>query len=133
MARELGIQWGGAYKGKSGDKNIIISGRQGDTATGPISDAVDVTAGSVVDLPALAIGSFNPYDPRTHLYAGGGIPFIRPTFRLAGSGKTSHSVESFHHDPGQQTRIIESGEDVPYQSVGRLERLMSSIRKRFSD
>ena len=45
VARELGIQWGGAYRGKSGDKNIIISGNQGDTGSGDINDAVDVTTG----------------------------------------------------------------------------------------
>ena len=34
VARELGIQWGGAYRGKSGDKNIIIGGNQNDTGCG---------------------------------------------------------------------------------------------------
>ncbi|GAH21457.1 unnamed protein product, partial [marine sediment metagenome] len=30
VARELGIQWGGIYTGKSGDKRAIFSGQQGD-------------------------------------------------------------------------------------------------------
>ena len=30
VARELGVQWGGIYAGKSGDRRAIVSGQQGD-------------------------------------------------------------------------------------------------------
>ena len=117
VARELGIQWGGVYKGKSGDKNIILSGNQGITNPGGVDDAPDVTAGSVVDLPALAIGSFNPTTLGLIYTRVGEYLLSAQLSALQDQGKlhilSSPSITT------QDNRIafIESGEDIPYQTV----------------
>jgi type IV pilus assembly protein PilQ len=117
VARELGIQWGGAYKGTSGDKNVIISGNQNSTATGDIGEAVPANTGAVVDLPALAIGSFNPSTLGLIYTRVGEYLLSAQLSALQDQGKlhilSSPSITT------QDNRIafIESGEDIPYQTV----------------
>ncbi len=120
VARELGIQWGGVYKGKSGDKNVIISGNQGGTASGGINDPIDVTTGAVVDLPALAIGGFNPATLGLIYTRVGEYLLSAQLSALQDQGKlhilSSPSITTLDN----QLAFIESGEDVPYQSIGQL-------------
>jgi type IV pilus assembly protein PilQ len=117
VARELGIQWGGAYRGKSGDKNIIISGSRGGTASGDINEAVDVTTGSVVDLPALAIGSFNPTTLGL-IYARVGEYLLSAQLSaLQDQGKLHILSSPSITTQDNKLAFIESGQDVPYQSV----------------
>jgi type IV pilus assembly protein PilQ len=65
VARELGVQWGGFYAGKSGSKNEIVTGTQTfngvDASAGvPVNQPINVTSGSVVNLPALPLSGFDP-------------------------------------------------------------------------
>jgi type IV pilus assembly protein PilQ len=120
VARELGIQWGGAYRGTSGDKNIIISGNQGDTASGGINDAVDVTTGSVVDLPALAIGSFNPATLGLIYTRVGEYLLSAQLSALQDQGKLHILSSPSITTQDNKLAFIESGQDVPYQSIGQL-------------
>ncbi len=64
VARELGVQWGGVYAGKSGNKQAIVTGKQGGLTGGvpvnPDLANLDVTSGSVVNLPASGLSGFDP-------------------------------------------------------------------------
>ena len=117
VARELGIQWGGAYKGKSGDKNLIISGRQTGTNTGSIDDSADVTAGSVVDLPALAIGSFDPTTLGLIYTRVGEYLLSAQLSALQDQGKLNILSSPSITTQDNKLAFIESGQDVPYQTV----------------
>ena len=117
VARELGIQWGGAYRGKSGGKNIILSGNQGDTASGPINEPVDVTAGSVVDLPALSIGSFNPTTFGLIYTRVGEYLLSAQLSALQDQGKLHILSSPSITTQDNKLAFIESGQRVPYQTV----------------
>jgi len=119
VARELGIQWGGVYAGKSGDKRAIVTGQQGQvppnfTGTG---DNVDVTSGSVIDLPAAALGGFNPMTLGLIYTRVGEYLLSVQLSALQDRGKlhilSSPSITTLDN----QTALIESGQDIPYQSV----------------
>ena len=117
VARELGIQWGGAYRGKSGDKNIIIGGNQNESGLGDIGQPVDVTSGSVVDLPALALGSFNPATLGLIYTRVGEYLLSVQLSALQDQGKLHILSSPSITTQDNQLAFIESGEDIPYQSV----------------
>ena len=117
VARELGIQWGGAYRGKSGDKNIIIAGNQNNTGTGDLGQEVPVNTGSVVDLPALAIGTFNP-STLSLIYERVGEYFLSAQLSaLQDQGKLHILSSPSITTQDNKLAFIESGERVPYQTV----------------
>ena len=117
VARELGIQWGGAYKGKNGSKSFVLSGDQGNTASGPIDQPVDVTAGPVVDLPALSIGSFNPTTLGLMYAKVGEYLLSAQLSALQDQGKLHILSSPSITTQDNKLAFIESGQDVPYQSV----------------
>ncbi|MGD8716162.1 MAG: type IV pilus secretin PilQ, partial [Desulfobacterales bacterium] len=118
VARELGVQWGGAYVGKSGDKNLVLTGEQGGTDVIPIDEPLmDVTSGSVVNLPAEAIAGFDPTTFGLIAARAGEYLLTTQLSALQQQGKlnilSSPSITTLDN----QTALIESGQDVPYQSV----------------
>jgi len=121
VARELGIQWGGAYRGRSGDKNLFLTGQQSGIGAVPLTDAeIDVTSGSVVNLPALGLGGFDPTTLGLVYTRIGEYLLSAQLSALQDQGKlnilSSPSITTLDN----QTALIESGQDVPYQSVGQL-------------
>ena len=119
VARELGIQWGGVYAGKSGSKRAIVTGQQGQvppTFTGA-DDSVDVTSGSVINLPAATLGGFDPMTLGLIYTRVGEYLLSVQLSALQDQGKlhilSSPSITTLDN----QTAIIESGQDIPYQSV----------------
>jgi type IV pilus assembly protein PilQ len=123
VARELGVQWGGVYEGKSGSKRAIVTGQQGGATIddgigiGGSDPNIDVTSGSVIDLPA---GPLSGFDPMTLglIYTRVGEYLLRTQLSaLQDQGKlhilSSPSITTLDN----QTALIESGQDVPYQSV----------------
>ncbi len=120
VARELGIQWGGVYAGKSGDKRAIVTGKQGGTADVPVSPGLgdlDVTSGSVVNLPAAGLGGFDPMTLGLIYTRLGEYLLSAQLSALQAQGKlhilSSPSITTLDN----QMALIESGQDVPYQSV----------------
>ena len=118
VARELGVQWGGIYAGKSGDKRAIVTGQQGaSTTSGAADGGLDVTSGSVVNLPAAALGGFNPMTLGLIYTRVGEYLLSAQLSALQDQGKlhilSSPSITTLDN----QTALIESGTDVPYQSV----------------
>ena len=122
VARELGVQWGGVYSGKAGgDKRAIVTGQQGQSVStdpGPGGDGnIDVTTGSVIDLPAAPLSGFDPMTLGL-IYTRVGEYLLRTQLSaLQDQGKlhilSSPSITTLDN----QTALIESGQDVPYQSV----------------
>jgi type IV pilus assembly protein PilQ len=119
VARELGIQWGGVYAGKSGDKRAIVSGQQGQVPpnfTGA-GDNLDVTSGSVINLPASGLGGFDPMTLGLIYTRLGEYLLSAQLSALQAQGKlhilSSPSITTLDN----QMALIESGQDVPYQSV----------------
>ena len=117
VARELGIQWGGIYAGKSGDKQAIVTGTQSGIGNLPVDETVDVTTGAVVDLPALKLGGFNPMTLGLIYTRVGEYLLSAQLSALQDQGKlhilSSPSITTLDN----QSAFVESGADVPYQSV----------------
>lgn len=126
FSRELGVQWGGSYRGSNGGTRYGVNGVQGTTGAA-LSGAAVTTASTVpftatspvpsfaVNLPA-AIGSG----------AGGGIAFgiLRDNLRLdlslsaleaSGKGKIISSPKIVTIDNKEAT--IEQGTQIPYSTV----------------
>jgi len=124
VARELGIQWGGIYSGKSGDKRAIVTGQHTITNSGGtageaanINQPIDVTSGSVVNLPALGLGGFDPTTLGLVYTRVGEYLLSAQLSALQDQGKlhilSSPSITTLDN----QNAYIESGQDVPYQTV----------------
>jgi len=117
VARELGIQWGGAYRGKSGDKNVIVGGNQFDTGIGDIGQTVDVTTGAVVDLPAQGLGGFAPSTLGLIYTRVGEFLLSTQLSALQDQGKLHILSSPSITTQDNKLAFIESGEEVPYQTV----------------
>ncbi len=125
VARELGVRWGGIYAGKSGDKRAIVTGQHSvssgsgeDQASGVGLDGpINVTSGSVVDLPALPLSGFNPMTLGLVYTRLGEYLLSAQLSALQDQGKlhilSSPSITTLDN----QNAYIESGQDVPYQTV----------------
>ena len=117
VARELGIQWGGIYAGKHGDKRVIVTGSQTGTEAVPLDETIDVTSGAVIDLPALRLGGFNPMTLGLIYTRVGEYLLSTQLSALQDQGKlhilSSPSITTLDN----QSAFVESGADVPYQSV----------------
>ena len=121
VARELGVQWGGVYSGKHGSKQAIVTGQQGGVSDGvsvnPNLNDLDVTSGSVVNLPALPLSGFDPMTLGLIYTKVGEYLLSAQLSALQDQGKlhilSSPSITTLDN----QTALIESGQDVPYQSV----------------
>jgi len=123
VARELGIQWGGIYSGKQGSKDVIATGQQsfsnegGEEGVADINKPINVTGGSVVNLPALPLSGFDPMTLGLIYAKAGEFLLSAQLSALQDQGKlhilSSPSITTLDN----QTALIESGQDVPYQSV----------------
>jgi type IV pilus assembly protein PilQ len=120
VARELGIQWGGVYAGRSGNKNAYVTGQQGGLSNVPIDADIadaDVTSGSIVNLPAAALSSFNPTTLGLIYQRAGEYLLSVQLSALQDQGKlnilSSPSITTLDN----QTALIESGQEVPFQTV----------------
>jgi type IV pilus assembly protein PilQ len=117
VARDLGVQWGGAYQLSGGDKRGFVTGRDrstGTTTNQNLGSSVDPFTGNVVDLPveAAAATSFG------FLYQNIGKMLLTAQLTaLQDQGKltilSSPSITTLDN----QTALIESGQDIPFQTV----------------
>jgi type IV pilus assembly protein PilQ len=119
VARDLGVQWGGAYQISGGDRRGFITGRDNSTGTttgsnSNIGSNIDPSTGNVVNLPIL--------DPAASsigfLYQNVGKFLLSAQLTaLQNEGKlnilSSPSITTLDN----LTALIESGRDVPFQSV----------------
>jgi type IV pilus assembly protein PilQ len=117
VARELGIQWGGIYAGKSGDKRAIVTGQQTGTEAIPLDETIDVTSGSVVNLPALGLSVFND-TATTEIYTRVGEYLLSAQLSaLQDQGKlhilSNPSITTLDNNKAK----IKSGSEIPFQTV----------------
>lgn len=117
VARELGVQWGGAVK--LGGHSAYFTGRDNSALGEGVRTRIDPTTGSVIDLPAAA-GALSGALPSSvgFIYQEvGKVLLAAQLTALQDEGKlnilSSPSITTLDN----QTAMIESGRDVPFQSV----------------
>ncbi|MCU0561793.1 MAG: type IV pilus secretin PilQ [Desulfobacterales bacterium] len=117
VARELGVQWGGAVQLSGGDKRSFVTGRGNDalgSGSGDIGTGVNPTPGTVVDLPLAAASATS----LGFIYQNVGKALLAAQLTaLQDEGKlnilSSPSITTLDN----QQALIESGRDIPFQSV----------------
>jgi len=116
VARDLGVQWGGAYQLSGGDKRGFVTGRD-NNALGPgagIGTPVNPGLGNVVNnaLTDAAATSFGL------IYQNVGKALLSAQLTaLQDQGKVNILSTPSITTLDNQMALIESGKDVPYQSV----------------
>jgi type IV pilus assembly protein PilQ len=118
VARELGIQWGGAVRtGALGTGTGYATGRSNQSLGGDVGTAVNPSSGTVVDLPAPALSGFAPFSLGVIYQNIGDALLSAQLTALQDKGKlnilSSPSITTLDN----QTAFIESGEDIPFQTV----------------
>ena len=115
VARDLGVQWGGAYQLSGGDKRGFVTGRTNDGLNqGGIGTPVNPGLGNVVNnaLTDAAATSFG------FLYQNVGKALLSVQLTaLQDEGKINILSTPSITTLDNQMALIESGKDVPYQSV----------------
>jgi len=117
VARELGIQWGGLYKASGGGVNHFIT--SGSSATGvsgqSITAGIDPTTGMAINFPIATVGT-----GMTIGYVAENIGQHLLNIQLSALQEegelnilSSPSITTIDNN----TAIIESGKEVPYQTV----------------
>ncbi len=117
VARELGIQWGGLIRTGKGTGVGFGTGRDSGVLGDTVGSAVDPTSGTVVDLPAQALGGYEPFSLGLIYQNLGDVLLATQLSALQDKGKlnilSSPSITTLDN----QTAFIESGEDIPFQTV----------------
>jgi type IV pilus assembly protein PilQ len=116
VARDLGIQWGGAYQLSGGDKRGFVTGRDNNALVPPagIGTPVNPGLGNVVNNPLTdaAATSFG------FLYQNVGKALLSMQLTaLQDEGKVNILSTPSITTLDNQMALIESGKDVPFQSV----------------
>jgi type IV pilus assembly protein PilQ len=117
VARELGIQWGGLVRTGKGTGVGFGTGRDSGALGGTVDTAVNPTSGTVVDLPASALSGFEPFTLGAIYQNIGDVLLNVQLSALQDKGKlnilSSPSITTLDN----QTAYIESGQDIPFQTV----------------
>jgi type IV pilus assembly protein PilQ len=114
VARELGIQWGGAYQVSGGDRRGFLTGQDNNALGQGVGSKVDPTTGNVVDLPVQTAGatSFGL------IYQNIGKALLTAQLTaLQDEGKLTILSTPSITTIDNQLALIESGKDVPFQTV----------------
>ena len=117
VARELGIQWGGLVRTAKGTGVGFGTGRDSGVLGDTVTSAVDPVSGTVVDLPAQALSGFEPFSLGLVYQNIGDVLLSAQLSALQDKGKlnilSSPSITTLDN----QTAFIESGDDIPFQTV----------------
>jgi type IV pilus assembly protein PilQ len=118
VARELGIQWGGLVRtGALGTGTGFGTGAGNNALGGNIDTAVNPSSGNVVNLPAQPLGGFEPFSLGLIYQNIGDVLLTTQLSALQDKGKlnilSSPSITTLDN----QTANIESGEEIPFQTV----------------
>ncbi len=117
VARELGIQWGGLVRTAKGAGVGFGTGRDNQALGGTVDTAVNPTSGTVVDLPARSLSGFEPFSLGLVYQNIGDLLLTAQLSALQDKGKlnilSSPSITTLDN----QTAYIESGQDIPFQTV----------------
>jgi type IV pilus assembly protein PilQ len=117
VARELGVQWGGLVKTAKGTGVGFGTGADSGALGGGINDPVNPSSGNVVALPAAGLSGFDPFTLGLIYQNLGDVLLNVQLSALQDQGKlnilSSPSITTLDN----QTAYIESGEDIPFQTV----------------
>jgi type IV pilus assembly protein PilQ len=117
VARELVVQWGGLLRTGKGTGVGFGTGRDSGALGGTVGTEVDPTSGTVVDLPARSLSGFNPFSLGLIYQNIGDVLLSAQLTALQDKGKlnilSSPSITTLDN----QTAFIESGEEIPFQTV----------------
>ncbi len=117
VARELGIQWGGLLRSGKGTGVGFGTGRESGVLGDTVGTIVDPVSGTVVDLPAQALSGFEPFSLGLVYQNIGDVILAAQLSALQDKGKlnilSSPSITTLDN----QTAFIESGDDIPFQTV----------------
>jgi type IV pilus assembly protein PilQ len=118
VARELGVQWGGLVSsGALGTGTGFGTGADNNALGGDIDTAVNPSSGNVVNLPAQALSGFDPFSLGLIYQNIGDALLSVQLSALQDKGKlnilSSPSITTLDN----QTANIESGEEIPFQTV----------------
>jgi type IV pilus assembly protein PilQ len=118
VARELGVQWGGLVRtGALGTGTGFGTGADNNALGGDIGTAVNPSSGNVVNLPAQPLGGFDPFSLGLIYQNIGDALLSAQLSALQDKGKlnilSSPSITTLDN----QTANIESGEEIPFQTV----------------
>ncbi|MEE8480325.1 MAG: type IV pilus secretin PilQ [Desulfobacterales bacterium] len=116
-ARELGVQWGGLYKTSSGGVSQWVTPGANSTGTtgGTLDTVIDPTSGNVVNIPAV-IGNTGLTLGYVAQDIGKSIISVQLS-ALETEGKVNILSSPSITTLDNHKAIIESGKDVPYQTV----------------
>ncbi|MGD8881180.1 MAG: type IV pilus secretin PilQ [Desulfobacterales bacterium] len=117
VARELGIQWGGVARVKDNAHTGFGTGRDSGALGGGVGTAVDPASGTVVDLPARALSGFEPFTLGLVYQNIGDILLDVQLSALQDKGKLNILSTPSITTLDNQTAYIESGQDIPFQTV----------------
>jgi type IV pilus assembly protein PilQ len=117
VARELGIQWGGLVRTGKGTGVGFGTGRDNGVLGDTVGTAVDPVSGSVVDLPANSIRGFEPFSLGLVYQNLGDLLLTAQVSALQDKGKLNILSSPSITTLDIQTAFIESGEDIPFQTV----------------
>jgi type IV pilus assembly protein PilQ len=117
VARELGVQWGGLVKTGKGTGVGFGTGANSGALGSGINDPVDPSSGNVVNLPAAGLSGFDPFTLGLIYQNLGDVLLNVQLTALQDQGKlnilSSPSITTLDN----QTAYIESGQDIPFQTV----------------
>ena len=117
VARELGVQWGGLLKTARGSGTGFATGANSGALGGGIQDPINPASGNVVNLPANPIAGIDPFTLGLVYQNIGDTLLSVQLSALQDQGKlnilSSPSITTLDN----QTAYIESGQDVPFQTV----------------
>jgi type IV pilus assembly protein PilQ len=115
IARELGVQWGGVAK--LGGNSAYLTGRDNSALGEGVRTRIDPTTGTVVDLPSTGISGASATSFGFIYQEVGKMLLAAQLTALQDEGKltilSSPSITTLDN----QTAMIESGRDVPFQTV----------------
>jgi type IV pilus assembly protein PilQ len=117
VARELGVQWGGVFRTGKGTGVGFGTGRDNEVLGGTVGTAVDPVSGTVVDLPAQPLGGFEPFSLGLIYQNIGDVLLTTQLSALQDKGKLNILSSPSITTQDNNTATIESGEEIPFQTV----------------
>jgi type IV pilus assembly protein PilQ len=117
VARELGVQWGGVFRTAKGTGVGFGTGRDSGVLGNTVGTAVDPASGNVVDLPAQPLGGFEPFSLGLIYQNIGDVLLTAQLSALQDKGKLNILSSPSITTQDNNTATIESGEEIPFQTV----------------
>jgi type IV pilus assembly protein PilQ len=117
VARELGIQWGGVGRVKDGSSIGFGTGSNSGVLGGSVDTPVDPASGTVVNLPAQPLSGFEPFSLGLIYQNVGDLLLTAQLSALQDSGKLNILSSPSITTQDNNTATIESGEEIPFQTV----------------